>query len=132
MDQYHRDELQIIQCQEGDWCFREGLDDTWSYDPSDVRNDDPDRVSVNIVRHLRALRDGEISFDDACTVEMMEQIGRVFKTENGYVPEGWAGLSDAYPLFLTQRAAMRMVAGGSSPVSQRHPLFGSRRIFWLR
>ncbi len=112
MDQYHRDELQIIRCQEGDWCFREGIDDTWSYDPTDVRNDDPDRISVNIVRHLQALQNGDITFDNACTVEMMAEIGRVFKTEHGFVPEGWAGMTDAYPLFLTQQAAMRMVHGG--------------------
>ena len=112
MDQYHRDELSIIQCQEGDWCFREGIDDIWTYDPTDVRNDDPDRVSVNIARHLKALREGEINFNNDCTVEMMTQVGRVFKTENGFVPEGWTGLTDAYPLFLTQAAAMRMVHGG--------------------
>ena len=112
MDQYHRDELEIIQCQEGDWCFREGIDDTWSYDPTDVRNDDPDRVSVNIARHLQALREGDIDFNNDCTVEMMTQVGRVFKTANGFVPEGWTGMTDAYPLFLTQRAAMRMVHGG--------------------
>ena len=112
MDQYHRDDLEIIQCQEGDWCFREGIDDVWTYDPTDVRNDDPDRVSVNIARHLQALRDGAINFDNECTVEMMTQVGRVFKTENGFVPEGWTGMTDAYPLFLTQKAAMRMVHGG--------------------
>ena len=112
MDQYHRDELQIIQCQEGDWCFREGIDDVWTYDPTDVRNDDPDRVSINIARHLGALREGDINFNNECTVDMMEQIGRVFVTENGFVPEGWAGMADAYPLFLTQKAAMRMVHGG--------------------
>ncbi len=112
MDQFHRDELQIIRCQEGDWCFREGIDDAWSYDPTDVRNDDPDRISVNIVRHLQALQNQDISFDNACTVQMMEEIGRVFKTEHGFVPEGWAGMTDAYPLFLTQQAAMRMVHGG--------------------
>ena len=112
MDQFHRDELQIIRCQEGDWCFREGIDDVWSYDPTDVRNDDPDRISVNIVRHLQALQNEDISFDNACTVQMMEEIGRVFKTEHGFVPEGWAGMTDAYPLFLTQQAAMRMVHGG--------------------
>ena len=112
MDQYHRDELEIIRCQAGDWCFREGIDDGWTYDSSDVRNDDPDRVSVNIARHLSALRDGEINFDNDCSVEMMEQVGRVFQTENGFVPEGWTGLTDAYPLFLTQQAAMRMVHGG--------------------
>ena len=112
MDQYHRDELQIIQCQEGDWCFREGIDDVWTYDPTDVRNDDPDRVSINIARHLGALREGDINFNNECIVDMMEQIGRVFVTENGFVPEGWAGMADAYPLFLTQKAAMRMVHGG--------------------
>ena len=75
MDQYHRDDLQIIQCQAGDWCFREGIDDVWEYDPTDVRNDDPDRVSVNIIRHMNALKDGAINFDNACTVELMTQIG---------------------------------------------------------
>lgn len=112
MDQYHRDDLQIIQCQEGDWCFREGIDDVWTYDPTDVRNDDPDRVSVNISRHLNALQNGDINFDNECTVHMMDQIGRVFKTGHGFVPEGWTGMTDAYPLFLTQQAAMRMVHGG--------------------
>ncbi len=112
MDQYHRNELELIQCQEGDWCFREGIDDVWTFDPTDVRNDDPDKVSINIVRHLLALRDGDITFDNECTVEMMENVGRVFKTEHGFVPEGWAGMTDAYPLFLTQQAAMRMVHGG--------------------
>ena len=112
MDQFHRDDLQLINCQEGDWCYRENIDQNWSYDPTDVRNDDPDKVTVNIVRHLASLQNGDIGFDNACTVEMMEQIGRVFKTELGYVPEGWAGMTDAYPLFLTQQAAMRMVHGG--------------------
>ncbi len=112
MDQYHRDDLNLIRCQESDWCFREGIDDQWSYDPSDPRNDDPDRVSTNIARHLAALRDGDIRFDTECTIEMMDQIGRVFKTEHGFVPDGWTGISDAYPLFLTQKAAMWMASGG--------------------
>ena len=112
MDQYHRSDMEIIRCQKGDWCFREGIDDLWTYDPTDVRNDDPDKVSVNIARHLQALQEGQINFDNECTVEMIEQIGRVFKTEHGFVPEGWTGLSDAYPLLLTQQAAMRMTTGG--------------------
>ncbi|MBZ0294723.1 MAG: ABC transporter substrate-binding protein [Anaerolineae bacterium] len=112
MDQYHRDDLEIIRCQPGDWCYREGIDDIWTYDPSDPRNDDPDRVSINIVRHLNALKDGDIRFDTECMADMMDQIGEVFKTSHGYVPEGWAGMPDAYPLFLTQKAAMWMVTGG--------------------
>jgi len=112
MDQYHRDDINIVRCQPGDWCFREGVDDKWVYDPTDPRNDDPDKVSINIVRHLKALRDGEIRFDTPETVDMIEQVGRVFKTEHGFVPEGWLGMNDAYPLFLTQKAAMRQDHGG--------------------
>lgn len=112
MDQYHRDDLELIRCQPGDWCFREGLDDVWSYDPTDPRNDDPDRVSINIVRHLNALKNGDIHFDTECMADMMNQIGEIFITSNGYVPQGWAGMTDAYPLFLTQRGAMWMVTGG--------------------
>ncbi len=112
MDQYHRDDLELIRCQPGDWCFREGIDDVWTYDPTDPRNDDPDQVSINIVRHLNALKNGDIRFDTECTADMMNQIGRVFKTSNGFVPDGWTGISDAYPLFLTQQAAMWMATGG--------------------
>jgi ABC-type glycerol-3-phosphate transport system substrate-binding protein len=112
MDQYTRDHLVLAQCQPGDWCFRDGIDDNWVFDPTDPRNDDPTEVSVNIVRHLIALRDGQIRFDQPWMVAMLEQIGRAYKTENGYVPAGWAGLTDAYPLFLTQKAAMMQTTGG--------------------
>ena len=112
MDQYHRDDLQLIHCQPGDWCFRDGIDDKWTYDPTDPRNDDPDKVSTNIVRHLDALQNGDIRFDTACMADMMDQIGEIFITSNGNVPAGWAGMPDAYPLFLTQKAAMWMVTGG--------------------
>ena len=111
-DQFRRDDLNIIRCQRGDWCYRDGVDDKWSYNPSDQRNDDPSKVSINIVRHLNALRNGDINFDNKCMEEMLQQVGRVFKTSHGFVPNGWSGMNDAYPLFLTQKAAMRMDHGG--------------------
>ena len=111
MDQYHRSDINLVRCQPGDWCYREGIDDKWTYDPTDPRNDDPDRVSINVVRHLIALRDKTISFDNECTADMMDKIGEIYKTENGFVPDGWMGLSDSYPLFLTQKAAMRQDTG---------------------
>ena len=58
-----------------------------------------------------ALREKKISFDNECTAEMMDKIGKIFKTENGFVPEGWMGITDSYPLFLTQKAAMRLWTG---------------------
>ena len=111
-DQFRREDLNHIRCQQGDWCFREGVDDKWNYNPADQRNDDPDKVSINIVRHLNALKSGKINFDNQCMQEMLKQIGRVFKTSQGFVPDGWSGMNDAYPLFLTQKAAMRMDHGG--------------------
>jgi raffinose/stachyose/melibiose transport system substrate-binding protein len=111
MDQYHRADIKLARCQPGDWCYRDGIDDKWQYDPTNPRNDDPDQVSINVVRHLIALQDKTISFDNACTADMMDKIGEIYKTENGFVPDGWLGISDAYPLFLTQKAAMRQDTG---------------------
>lgn len=111
MDQYRRSDIELVQCQPGDWCYREEIDAKWQYDPTDPRNDDQDQVSINVVRHLVALRDGAIRFDNECTAEMMDNLGRIFKTANGFVPEGWMGISDTYPLFLTQRAATRLWTG---------------------
>jgi ABC-type glycerol-3-phosphate transport system substrate-binding protein len=111
MDQYRRADTQLVRCLSGDWCYQEAIDSKWKYDPTDPRNDDPDKVSINVVRHLVALRDKTIRFDNECTADMMEQIGKIYKTENGFVPEGWMGLTDSYPLFLTQKAAMRQETG---------------------
>ena len=84
-----------------------------------TRNDDPDKVSINVVRNLAALKDKKITFDNECTAEMMDKIGQIFKIENGFVPDGFLGLKDSYPLFLTGKAAMRLDTGGISPSSRR-------------
>ena len=112
MDQYHRDELEIIQCQEGDWCFREGSTTYGHTTPPMSATMIPIASPSTSPATCRPCEMGRINFDNECTVEMMTNIGRVFKTENGFVPEGWTGMADAYPLFLTQKAAMRMVHGG--------------------
>jgi len=111
MDQYRRSDVELARCQPGDWCYQEAIDSKWKYDPTDPRNDDPDKVSINVVRHLTALKDGKIRFDNECTADMMEQIGKIFKIENGFVPDGFLGLKDSYPLFLTGKAVMRLDTG---------------------
>jgi raffinose/stachyose/melibiose transport system substrate-binding protein len=111
MDQYHREDINLVRSQPGDWSYNQKIDAKWKYDPADPRNDDPDRVTINVVRHLIALRDKQIRFDTPAMAEMMDQVARVYRTKNGYVPPGWNGVKDAYPLFLTQRAAMIQQTG---------------------
>ena len=104
-DQYTRDEAEIVRCQEGDWCFREGIDDQWVYDPTDPSNDDRNKVTFNVVRKMIALRDGIQTVDGPAWREMYTN----FKAfGDRCAPPGWIGTSDAYPLFLQGRAAIRL------------------------
>jgi ABC-type glycerol-3-phosphate transport system substrate-binding protein len=107
-DQYSRQYLNIARAQEGDWCWREGVDDKWTYDPKEPTNDDTSKVSMNIVRLLRAMRDGDIRFDGPEFIDMWTRIYKLFGPDNQYVPDGWLGTEDAYPLFLTQKASMQL------------------------
>lgn len=104
-DQFTRDEAELVRCQPGDYCFREGIDDTWTYDPSDPSNDDNTRITFNPVRKMIALRDGVQSVNGEAWREMyinFKEFG------DRCAPPGWIGTSDAYPLFLTGEAAIRL------------------------
>ncbi len=104
-DQYTRDEAEIVRCQPGDYCFREGVDDQWVYDPTDPFNDDNTDITFNPVRKMIALRDGVQSVSGPAWRAMYEN----FKAfSDRCAPDGWIGTKDAYPLFLTQKAAIRL------------------------
>jgi ABC-type glycerol-3-phosphate transport system substrate-binding protein len=107
-DQYTRQYINTSRAQQGDWCWRDGVDDTWTYDPKDPTNDDTSFVSLNIVRLLRALRDGDIRFDGPEQTDMWTRVYQLFGPDKGYLPEGWLGSEDVYPLFLTQKTAMQL------------------------
>ncbi len=104
-DQFTRDEAELVQCQEGDYCFREGIDDTWSYNPADPTNDESTSITFNPVRKMIALRDGQQTVNG----EAWKQMYLNFKAfGDRCAPPGWIGTSDAYPLFLTGKAAIRL------------------------
>ncbi len=104
-DQFTRHEAELVRCQEGDYCFREGVDDQWSYDATDPYNDDATDITFNIVRKMNALQAGEQRVDGAAWRTMYEN----FKDfADRCAPPGWIGTQDAYPLFLTQKAAIRL------------------------
>ena len=104
-DQFTRDEAELVRCQPGDWCFREGIDDAWAYNPDDPSNDDSNQITFNIVRKMIALRDGQQSVDGEAWREMYTNFKAFGDRCAG---SGWIGTTDAYPLFLTQKAAIRL------------------------
>lgn len=104
LDQYTRDEAELVRAQPGDWNFREGIDDTWTYDPADPYNDDANRVTFNSQRQMIALRDHEQAVNGPEFAALYENFKQFSERA---APPGWLGNSDAYPLFLTSQAAIR-------------------------
>ncbi len=105
LDQFTRDEAPLVRAQPGDWNFREGIDDVWEYDPSDPHNDDATRVTFNTQRQMIALRDHQ----QAVNGPPFQALYTNFKEFSDHcTPPGWIGTTDAYPLFLTQQAAIRL------------------------
>ncbi len=105
LDQFTRDEAELVRAQPGDWNFREGIDDVWVYDPTDPYNDDSTRVTFNTQRKMIALRDGEQSVNGPKFQALYENFKQF---SDRAAPPGWLGSSDAYPLFLTSEAAIRI------------------------
>ena len=105
LDQYTRSEAEIVRAQPGDWNFREGIDDVWVYDPTDPHNDDATKVTFSAQRKMIALRDHV----QAVNGPEFQALYTNFKDfSDRAAPPGWLGSSDAYPLFLTGEAAIRL------------------------
>ncbi len=105
LDQYTRHEAELVRAQPGDWNFREGVDDTWEYDPTDPHNDDSNRITFNTQRQMIALRDHEQAVNGPEFAALYENFKQF---ADRAAPPGWLGNSDAYPLFLTSEAAIRL------------------------
>ncbi len=105
LDQFTRHEAELVRTQPGDWNFREGIDDVWEYDPTDPSNDDSTKITFSSQRKMIALRDGE----QAVNGPAFQALYTNFKDfSDRAAPPGWLGSSDAYPLFLTSEAAIRI------------------------
>jgi len=102
-DQYTRKEAEIVRAQPGDYCFRPGIDDKWKPDYNDPTNDDSNKITFNILRKLRAVKDGVLRVDSP---EWRDQYINFKQMIPEYTPPGFTGVTNAYPLFLTQKAAM--------------------------
>lgn len=105
LDQYTRHEADLVRAKPGDWDFREGIDDQWKYDPKDPHNDDATKITFNSTRKMIALKDHKQRVDGP---EFRELYTNLKQFSDRCAPPGWLGTSDAYPLFLTQKAAIRL------------------------
>jgi len=105
LDQFTRHEAELVRAQPGDWNFREGVDDVWEYDPTDPYNDDATKVTFNTQRKMNALRDHEQAVNGP---EFQALYTNLKDFSDRAAPPGWLGSSDAYPLFLTGEAAIRL------------------------
>lgn len=102
-DQYTRHEAELVRCQPGDFCFREGIDDKWVYDPTDPHNDDNTFITFNGVRKMAAFYNHEQPVNGPHWKAKYENLAKLL----GPMTEpGWIGVTDAQPLFLTQQAAI--------------------------
>jgi raffinose/stachyose/melibiose transport system substrate-binding protein len=105
LDQYTRHEAELVRSQPGDWNFRDGIDDVWTYDPGDPHNDDATKITFNTQRKMIALKDKKQAVNGPEFSALYEN----FKAfSDRAAPPGWLGTSDAYPLFLTSKAAIRL------------------------
>jgi ABC-type glycerol-3-phosphate transport system substrate-binding protein len=105
LDQFTRHEAELVRTQPGDWNFREGIDDVWEYDPTDPSNDDSTKITFSTQRKMIALRDGEQTVNGP---EFQALYTNFKDFSDRAAPPGWLGNSDAYPLFLTSEAAIRI------------------------
>jgi len=105
LDQFTRDEAELVRTQPGDWNFREGIDDTWVYDPSDPHNDDSNKITFSTQRKMIALRDHQQAVNGPKFAALYENFKQF---SDRAAPPGWLGSTDAYPLFLTSQAAIRL------------------------
>lgn len=105
LDQFTRDEAELVRAKPGDWNFREGIDDVWKYDPTDPYNDDATKITFNTQRKMIALRDGKQTVNGPKFKALYENL-KQFSDRS--TPPGWLGSADAYPLFLTSKAAIRL------------------------
>jgi len=109
LDQYTRDEAELVRTQPGDWNFREGIDDVWVYDPTDPHNDDATKITFNSQRKMIALRDHQQAVNGPKFAALYENFKQF---SDRAAPPGWLGTVDAYPLFLTSQAAIRLDVAG--------------------
>lgn len=104
-DSYLRSTFKDVRCQPGDFCYDEETDGTWQEDLTNPHNDDDALVNKNPLRQWEAIKDHKLTVNNDDYKEMYTNFKKLIPE---YVEPGFFGTKKAYPLFLSQKAAMRL------------------------
>ncbi|NBC69290.1 ABC transporter substrate-binding protein [Paenibacillus sacheonensis] len=104
-DSYLRSKFKDVRCQPGDFCYDEEVDGTWQENIADPHNDDDALVNKNPLRQWKAIQDHTLNVTNDDYKEMYTNFKKLIPE---YVENGFFGTKKAYPLFLSQKAAMRL------------------------
>ena len=120
-DQYTRSLILDERSRPGDYTYDKTIDAKWRYDPHDPYNDDANKVTINPLRRLIAIKK---SFSDTPAQVKMDRwrddslpwqtLDRnLYNLLAHYTPPGWFGINQdtAYSLFLQQKAAILLDGG---------------------
>ena len=112
-DQISRSMVNIFRAQEGDFCYDPDVDGTWEYDPTDPYNDTEDKVTYNIVRVLKSIKDGEWRFDSPGLTNVWTNFTKVFPKYAGGDSMFGMSTGGATTLFNQGKAAMTVNLSGA-------------------
>lgn len=120
-DQYTRSLINDERSHPGDYTYDKTIDPKFEYNPGDPYNDDSNKVTINPLRRLIAIKKSfsdtpaQASMDrwrnDSKPIQALDQ--NLHDLMANYTPPGWFGIdaTSAYALFLQQKAAI-MLDGG--------------------
>jgi ABC-type glycerol-3-phosphate transport system substrate-binding protein len=120
-DQYTRSLIDDERSQPGDYTYDKTIDPTFKYNPADPYNDDSNKVTINPLRRLIAIKKSFSDTpdqarmdrwrDDSLPIQAVDQ--NIHDLLANYTPPGWYGINQdtAYSLFLRQKAAILLDGG---------------------
>jgi ABC-type glycerol-3-phosphate transport system substrate-binding protein len=120
-DQYTRSTINDERSQPGDYTYDPTIDAKWHYNPADPYNDDNDKVTINPLRRLIAIKKSfsdtpaQAKIDrwrnDSLPIQAVDQ--NLHDLLSNYTPSGWYGINQntAYSLFLQQKAGILLDGG---------------------
>lgn len=110
-DQTTRSTIELWRSQEGDYTYDPDIDGVWKFDPSDPHNDDNSRVTRNVVRFYKAVKDQTYTAETEGMKTVWSNLADVFPKYAGGDAMYGTNNDGATSLFYQGKAAM-MVDGG--------------------
>lgn len=113
-DQYHVNWVESVRAQPGDWNFEPDKDGVFEFTPTDPFIHE--KYTYSTQRFFNGLLEGNLRFDTAEMAELSQNMSKLFPQ---YAVEDFFVISDPYPAFLQQQAAIMSNGTWSIPTLLR-------------